>query len=65
MASWTTVATLAGVPATAAPVGRTTAGLPVGIQILAPMWEDGTSIAFATLLSDVVGGFSAPPAFHA
>jgi amidase len=65
MASWTTVATLAGVPATVAPVGRTAAGLPVGIQIMAPMWEDGTSIEFAALLSDVVGGFSVPPAFHA
>jgi amidase len=65
MASWTTFATLAGVPATVAPVGRTGAGLPVGIQILAPMWEDGTSIEFAALLAEVVGGFSAPPAFCA
>jgi amidase len=65
MASWTTFATLAGLPATCAPVGRTGAGLPVGVQILAPMWEDGTSIAFAALLADVAGGFSAPPAFQA
>jgi len=35
----------------------------VGIQIIAPMWEDGTAIEFAALLSDVVGGFSVPPAF--
>jgi amidase len=58
------VATLAGLPATVAPVGRTRAGLPAGIQVLAPMWEDGTSIEFASLLSEVVGGFAVPPAFH-
>jgi amidase len=64
MASWISLATLAGLPATVAPVGRTSAGLPVGIQIIAPMWEDGTSIEFAALLSDVIGGFTAPPAFQ-
>jgi amidase len=51
-------------PATVAPVGQTAAGLPAGIQIIAPMWEDGTSIEFAALLSEVVGGFTAPPAFR-
>jgi hypothetical protein len=25
------------------------------------MWEDGTSIEFAALLSDRLGGFTAPP----
>lgn len=62
--SWISFATLAGLPATVAPIGRTGAGLPAGIQIVAPMWEDGTSIEFAALLSDVVGGFVAPPAFQ-
>ena len=64
MPSWISAATLAGLPATVAPVGRTDAGLPVGIQIIAPMWEDGTSIEFAALLSDLVGGFTAPSAFR-
>ena len=61
---WTCFATLAGLPATVAPVGRTDAGLPVGIQIVAPMWEDGTSIEFAALLSEGLGGFTAPPGFR-
>jgi amidase len=64
MASWISVATVAGLPATVAPVGRTSAGLPVGIQIVGPMWEDGSSIECAALLSDLVGGFTAPPAFQ-
>jgi amidase len=65
MAYWISFATLAGVPATVAPVGRTGAGLPVGLQIVAPIWEDGTAIEFAALLADRVGGFSTPPAFVA
>jgi len=64
---WMAPATLAGLPATVAPIGRTAAGLPVGMQIVAPMWEDGTSIAFADRLAEAIGGFtppnlSAPPA---
>ncbi|PYR24138.1 MAG: amidase, partial [Acidobacteria bacterium] len=61
---WTIFATLSGLPATVAPVGRTNAGLPAGIQIVAPMWEDATSIGFAALLAELVGGFTEPPAFR-
>ena len=39
-------------------------GLPAGIQIVAPMWEDGTSIEFASLLADAVGGFIEPDLFR-
>lgn len=63
MASWISVATVAGLPATVVPVGRTRAGLPAGIQIVAPMWEDATAIECGALLSDIVGEFSVPPAF--
>ena len=63
MASWISFATLAGLPATIAPIGRTATGLPVGIQIIAPMWEDGTSIECAALMADVIGGFTAPRRF--
>jgi amidase len=64
MASWIGQASLAGLPATIAPIGRTSADLPVGIQIVAPMWEDRTAIEFAALLSDAIGGFAPPPAFR-
>jgi amidase len=61
---WTCFATVAGLPATAAPVGRTDAGLPAGIQIIAPMWEDGTSIEFAALLTEIAGDFTPPQTFQ-
>jgi len=64
MGLWICSAALSGLPATVAPVGRTDADLPAGIQIVAPMWEDGTSIEFAALLAELVGGFTEPPAFR-
>jgi amidase len=60
---WIAPATLTGCPATVAPVGRTAAGLPVGLQIIGPYLEDATPIEFARLLADVVGGFEAPPGY--
>jgi amidase len=60
---WSSFATLAGLPATVAPVGRTGAGLPAGIQIVGPMWEDGTSIEFAGLLGEIVEGVGEPEGF--
>jgi amidase len=61
MMFWISFATLTGLPATTAPVGRTAAGLPVGIQILGPFLEDATPIDLAERLAGVVGGF-VPPA---
>jgi amidase len=58
---WTAHAALAGLPAAVAPVGRTTRDLPVGAQILAPLFEDDTAITFAELLTREIGGYVPPP----
>jgi amidase len=58
---WTAHAALPGLPAVAAPVGRTPDGLPVGAQLLGPLYEDDTPITFAELLGDVAGGYEPPP----
>jgi amidase len=58
---WIAHASLPGLPAVVAPIGRTSDGLPVGAQIIGPLYEDDTPIAFAELLADVVGGYEAPP----
>jgi len=60
---WIAFATLTGCPATAAPVGLTTAGLPVAIQIQGPYLEDATPIDLAGRLGEALGGFRPPPAF--
>jgi amidase len=54
-------AALPGLPAVAAPVGRTAGGLPVGAQVVGPLFEDGTAVTFAGLLSEVAGGYLPPP----
>jgi len=61
--NWIGHATLTGCPATVAPIGRTGGGLPVGIQIMGPYWEDATTITFAGLLAQEIGGFTAPPGY--
>jgi amidase len=61
LAFWVSHAALPGLPALAAPIGRTRAGLPVGVQIVGPLYEDDTAITFAERLSDVVGGYERPP----
>lgn len=58
--TWIGPATLAGLPATSAPVGRTADGLPVGIQVVGAHLQDLTTIDFARLLTERTGGFRAP-----
>ena len=60
---WIAFATLADLPATIAPVGLTTTGLPVGVQILGPHLEDRTPIDIAARMARVIGGFVPPPGF--
>jgi len=61
--AWTYMAVVSGLPATVAPVGLSDSGLPVGIQIIGARFEDRTTIAFARGLSELVGGFVAPPGY--
>jgi amidase len=63
MLRWISPATLAGCPATVAPVGQTANGLPVGIQIMGPFLEDATPIDLAARFGEVLGGFGPPPGF--
>lgn len=60
---WISFATLCGLPATVAPVGRTTGGLPVGVQVVGPYLEDATTIDVAGHIGELMGGFRAPPGY--
>jgi amidase len=60
---WAGISTLFDLPATAAPIGLTPAGLPVGVQIVGKAYDDLTCIAFAGLLEQEYFGFQPPPGF--
>jgi amidase len=49
--AWPGIATLGNLPATAMPVARTRAGLPIGLQAIGPYLEDRTTLAFAELVA--------------
>ncbi|MFK0177159.1 amidase [Streptomyces xanthochromogenes] len=57
---WAGLATMPGLPATAIPTGRSAQGLPVGVQLIGPMFEDRTPLRLAELLEQSIGGFQAP-----
>jgi amidase len=61
---WVSHASLAGLPATVAPVGRTAAGLPAGVQILGAAFDDRTTLRVAGWLEALLGGFVPPPGFE-
>jgi amidase len=60
---WAGLPSLCYLPATAAPIGLTAAGLPVGLQIVGAEGEDPTTIEFARLLAGEIGGFTPPPRY--
>lgn len=61
--SWLQAIGVAHLPTVVAPVGLTAAGLPAGIQIVAPLYEDRTALDLAARIAEVCGGFQAPPGF--
>jgi amidase len=52
---WAGLATMPGLPATAVPAGRSAEGLPVGVQLIGPMFEDRTPLRLAELLEERTG----------
>jgi amidase len=57
---WASLATVADLPAAAAPVRLGSDGLPRGVQIIAAAGEDLTAVAVASMLEGQIGGFVAP-----
>lgn len=58
---WAGLAVCPLLPATAAPIGLTSEGLPVGLQIIGPEMGDLKTIWVAGQLESLLGGFQAPP----
>jgi amidase len=63
--TWPGLITVANLPSTAIPTRRFVDGLPAGVQAVGAYLEDRTTIRFATLVQERLGGFIAPPALDA
>jgi amidase len=59
--AWTGLVGVAYLPSTVVPVGLTSSGLPVGIQVIGPYLADRTTLFIAGELSRATGGFVPPP----
>ncbi|NIZ12336.1 amidase [Phaeobacter sp. HF9A] len=57
---WPGLATLAHLPATVRPLPELLNGLPAGVQIIGPLQEDRTPLAFTKLCDAAFGGFRSP-----
>lgn len=60
---WAGVVGMAYLPSTSTPIGRTPAGLPVGVQVVGPYHGDLTTIRFAGQLREITEGFVPPPGY--
>ncbi|MGE3906896.1 MAG: amidase [Reyranellaceae bacterium] len=60
---WASLATLAYLPATVFPAGRSASGLPIGLQAIGPEHGDRRTIAFAQAMARQCGRFAPPPGF--
>ena len=61
--AWPGIATLPGLPATAIPIGLSSEGMPIGVQIVGPWLEDRTPLKLAELIEREFGGVVRPPMF--
>jgi amidase len=61
---WADLATTCGLPASVIPIA-VAEGLPTGVQIIGPEFEDRTPLAFARMIEREFGGFMPPPGYAA
>jgi amidase len=54
---------VAGYPAVIIPLARSSAGLPIGLQIVGPRWGERQLLDVARQIDVVAGGFQRPPGF--
>ena len=59
--SYTQWFNLLGMPAAVVPVGRSSEGLPIGVQIITRPWEEELALAIAAAIEEECGGWQKPP----
>lgn len=62
-AGYTFLFTLTGNPVVVLPVGRTKAGLPIGVQLIGRRWHDMQLLSLAEKIMEVVGSVQSHPKF--
>ena len=60
---WSGIITVAHLPSTVFPTGLSKEGLPIGLQAVGGEFNDYTTIEFARLMTEEIGGFIPPPDF--
>jgi amidase len=61
---WVMPFSVTGLPSSVVPIARNAAGLPLGMQVVAPYLHDRRAMRVAGLVSEVVGGYEVPPGFE-
>jgi amidase len=59
--SWTGLIGILGLPSAVPPIGRTPAGIPVGVQVVTPYLRDREAVLLAGVIAEVSGGGYRPP----
>jgi len=60
---WPGLIGVVGLPSAVPPLARTPAGLPVGMQVVAPYLRDRDAVRAAGLIAEIAGGYETPPGF--
>jgi amidase len=60
---WAGLITNSYLPSTVFPTGPSRGGLPIGLQAISAPYRDHRTIRFADLITQHIGGFTAPPAY--
>jgi amidase len=58
---WCALIGVAYLPSTVVPVGATPSGLPIGMQVVGPFFEDNTSLDVGRRIDAVLGAYRLPP----
>jgi amidase len=61
LVSWPGLIGITGHPSAVPPIGRTAAGIPVGVQMVGAYLRDRDAVAGARILEELLGGFTPPP----
>ena len=64
LVGWPGLIGIVDLPAAVAPIGRTSQGLPVGVQVVTPYLRDRDAIALCDAIAQASGGgYAVPPGF--